>query len=67
MNNIKIPITPLSSEVFAPFGDVIEVSDSNEIIPINGGLADRHHDLAKVDVDEKDGPVSYTHLTLPTT
>ena len=55
MNNIKIPITPLSSEVFAPFGDVIEVSDSNKIIPINGGLADRHHDLAKVDVDEKDG------------
>lgn len=55
MNNIKIPLTPLSNDVFAPFGDVIEVSDNNKIIKINDGLADRHHDLAKVDVNEQDG------------
>lgn len=55
MNNIRIPLSPLSSDIFAPFGDVIEVSDSNKIIPINDGLADRHHDLAKVDVDDQGG------------
>ena len=55
MNNIKIPLTPLSSDVFSPFGDVIEVCGRNKIIPINDGLADRHHDLAKVDVDEQSG------------
>jgi len=55
MNNISIPISPLSSDIFAPFGDVIEVSDLNKIIPINDGLADRHHDLAKVDVNDQDG------------
>ena len=55
MNSIEITLNELSSEVFAPFGDVIEVADSNKIIPINDGLANRHHDLAKVDVDEKDG------------
>ena len=55
MNNIKIPLTPLSSDVFAPFGDVIEVSDNNTIIPINDDRANRHHDLAKVDVNEQDG------------
>ena len=55
MNNIKIPLSPLTNDVFAAFGDVIEVSDSNKIIPINDGLADRHHDLAKVDVDDQNG------------
>ena len=55
MNSIKIPLTPLSRDVFAPFGDVIEVSASNKIIPINDGLANRHHDLATVDVDKQNG------------
>lgn len=55
MNNIKIPLTPLSSDVFTPFGDVIEVCDSNKIFPINDGLANRHHDVAQVDVDEQNG------------
>lgn len=55
MNNITIPLTPLSSDVFATFGDVIEITNSNKIIPINDGLANRHHDLAKVDVDAQDG------------
>lgn len=55
MNNKTIELRPLTREYFAPFGDVIDVCDSNHKITINDGLADRHHDLAKVDVSEGNG------------
>lgn len=46
------------SEAFAPFGDVMEVSEANQIIPINYGNTERHHNLAKVDVADESGEPS---------
>jgi ureidoglycolate lyase len=50
MPDLELKAMPLTRQAFAPFGDVIELSEHNEIIPINYGLTDRHHDLATVDV-----------------
>ena len=36
---------PLTREAFAPFGDVIDIDTANHY-PINGGKAERYHDLA---------------------
>ncbi len=41
---------PLTAQAFAPFGDIIEASDSAHHFPINGGSTERYHDLARVDV-----------------
>ncbi len=40
---------PLTAEAFRPFGDVIEARDA-PIVRINGGMCDRFHDLARVEV-----------------
>ncbi|MEH6591901.1 MAG: ureidoglycolate lyase [Halioglobus sp.] len=48
-------LKPLTAEAFKPYGDVIEVSADNQVIPINYGLTDRHHNLANVDVSDNDG------------
>jgi ureidoglycolate lyase len=50
-----LAIEPLSSEVFKPFGDVIEASDAARHFPINDGYAERYHDLARVDVTSDGG------------
>ncbi len=55
MAELSLKLQPLTKEAFAPFGDVIEVSDANKVIGINYGLTDRHHDLAKVDVADNNG------------
>ena len=39
---------PLSETTFAPFGDVIEAAGNS--FPINGGMCDRFHDLARIEV-----------------
>lgn len=44
-----IVIEPLSREAFAPFGQVIE-SEGAEHFTINGGMTERYHDLAKVEL-----------------
>lgn len=41
-----IRIEPLTREAFEPFGDVVEISDSVENYPINGGTTQRYNDLA---------------------
>ncbi|MDB5884367.1 MAG: ureidoglycolate hydrolase family protein [Polaromonas sp.] len=41
---------PLTAAAFAPFGEVIEASDSAQRFPINQGQAERYHDLASVDL-----------------
>lgn len=46
---------PLTRQSFAPFGDVIEVHEENKVMPINYGLADRHHDLAHLDTTDEGG------------
>jgi len=45
---------PLTRDVFAPFGDVIETRGADSY-PINEGTTERFHDLAAVDVTAADG------------
>lgn len=45
----------LTKEVFAPFGDVIEVSDSCELRDINEGNTQRYHNLATLTLDADGG------------
>ena len=54
MRHIKLKLEPLTKQAFATYGDVIEVSDKNEILAINYGLTQRHHELARVDVNDND-------------
>ena len=62
---------PLTRDAFAPYGDVIEVSEQNTVLPINYGLTDRHHDLAQVDVamvigaNDVVNPVARTYPSSP--
>jgi ureidoglycolate lyase len=45
---LTLPVRPLTREEFAPFGDVIEVSDDVTHFAINAGTTERYHDLARV-------------------
>ena len=45
---------PLTREVFAPFGEVIEKADSETRL-INNGMCTRHHDLAAVEIRGEGG------------
>ncbi len=44
-----ISIEPLTREAYAPFGQVIEIEGANHY-PINGGMTERYHDLARVEL-----------------
>ncbi len=46
---IEIVVEPLSREAYAPFGQVIEIEGAHHY-PINGGMTERYHDLAKVEL-----------------
>lgn len=48
---IEITASPLSAKAFAPFGDVLELTD-RESLTINAGMCQRHHDLAKLEFGE---------------
>jgi ureidoglycolate lyase len=66
----KMCIKPLTAAAFAPFGDVLQVSDDNKHFPINDGYTERYHDLANIDVADENGRaiVSFfrsTPLALP--
>jgi len=54
MNSPELKPVPLTREVFAPFGDVIQTQGA-ESYPINEGTTERFHDLASVDVVEAEG------------
>ena len=49
MTGRAIPLSPLTAEAFAPFGEVIEATGSPSFA-FNGGMADRFHDLARTEV-----------------
>ena len=51
----KLTIEPLTAQAFAPFGDVIEISDRARHFPINNGSTERYHDLAQLDVASRNG------------
>lgn len=44
-----IKIKPLTKQAFAPFGEIIEITDSDKPMLINNGTTKRFHDLAKVE------------------
>ena len=44
-----ILIEPLTAEAFAPFGQVIQTQGAQHY-PINNGMTERYHDLAKVEL-----------------
>jgi ureidoglycolate lyase len=44
-----IRIEPLTREAYAPFGQVIETAGA-EHFPINGGMTERYHDLARIEL-----------------
>lgn len=54
MGTSKLVARPLTKEVFAQFGDVIEI-DQAQHFSINAGDVERYHDLANVDIDVNDG------------
>lgn len=60
MSNAKnvstgIVALPLDADTFAPFGDVIEVSDRAEVRIINEGHTSRYHDLAALTLGAEGG------------
>ncbi len=56
---------PINKSNFAPFGEVIDLDDAEEI-PINQGLTTRFHDLMKIDVDDHGGrPIVNVFRTSP--
>lgn len=52
---MDLTIEPLSAAAFAPFGQVIEVSEAGHHFTINAGFAERYHDLAQVDLASAGG------------
>lgn len=46
---------PLTAQAFAPFGDVIQVSDDAVKVAINQGNTDRYDRLAEIDVTDGGG------------
>lgn len=50
-----LQVIPLTREAFAPFGDVIEVSESAEQREINEGHTTRFHDLARLTLSDQGG------------
>ena len=59
---IEIPIRPLTSEEFSPFGDVIALKREADKI-INQGMCGRHNDLAKLDFFEGRAGISLFDAT----
>ncbi len=57
MMTVPQNITPqvLTAAAFAPFGEVIEVTDKAENFAINDGMTQRYHNLAKLDVNDNNG------------
>lgn len=53
---LRLRPVPLTRDLFAPFGDVIE-TEGHPHYTINSGYAERYSDLAQIDVGERDGQV----------
>lgn len=51
----RLTLEPLTSQAFAPFGEVIEAGAATLHYPINDGRVDRYHDLARIDVGAQGG------------
>ena len=54
MQTLSLTAKALTRDAFAPYGDVIEISEANEQFPINYGRTQRHHALATVQLQGVD-------------
>lgn len=63
MTPISISITPMSSAAFAPFGDVIALQDTPDVI-INQKMCARYHDLAKLAFDQAEDQAGAAGISL---
>ena len=52
---LELVLQPLTSDAFREFGEVIQLGAGDEVMPINYGLTERHHGLAKIDVETRGG------------
>jgi len=55
MDKTFLPVHPLTPEAFAPFGQVISADAAARRHVINGGTAERFHDLATLDTTRAGG------------
>jgi ureidoglycolate lyase len=49
----EIIVEPLTRLAFSPFGQVIEIAGAHHY-PINGGMTERYHDLARIELGGPD-------------
>jgi ureidoglycolate lyase len=52
---LELVLQSLTSDAFREFGQVIQLGAGEEVMPINYGLTERHHGLAKIDVETQGG------------
>lgn len=60
--SVMIPVAPLSSASFAPFGDIVS-EDGALATVINQNFAERYSDLADVDVQANGGKINVSLMT----
>ncbi len=60
MQLITLKPKPLTTEAFAPYGDVIDTNTADKTIEINYGLTTRFHDMANIDVEERGGKAGFS-------
>ena len=61
---------PLTQQVFAPYGDVVDLHNADKQFDINFGLATRYHDVAQLNFDsttEDAGKLGFSLLTTQAT
>ena len=54
MEQVSLPVRPVTQDAFAPFGDVVQIEGA-EVRLINQGSTERFHDLAAIDVSDRGG------------
>jgi len=52
---MQLPIEHLTSDAFAPFGEVISTDTARDTYKINQGTTTRFHDISRVDVGDEGG------------
>ena len=55
----EIVVEPLTREAFAPFGQVIAADDTAHHYPINAGMTERYHDLARGVLTPLEAPADF--------
>lgn len=62
-----LDVQPLTAAAFAPFGDVISIDAATQHFPINGGRAERYHDLAHINTGADGKPIISIVRSQPST